>query len=204
MAFNLGFPANHPHFGTLQLESGEVIFVLGANGSGKSALMQRFASQNRRKSRKIAAHRQTWMNSDSLDMTPSTKIATEKNIENEDGNQRSRYRDRFAAERASMIIFELIDAENIRARTMASAYDSGNMDKLSEAAKVEAPIAIINELLLQSNIPISISIQANERVIARKVDGPEYSAMQLSDGERNALLIAANVLTAPEGEPVDY
>jgi hypothetical protein len=35
--------------------------------------------------------------------------------------------------------------------------------------------------------------------MASKDGGPEYSAAELSDGERNALLIAGNVLTAPEG-----
>ena len=98
-----------------------------------------------------------------------------------------------------MTIYELIDAENVRAREIAAAYDAGEMDRLAEAATIEAPIAVINELLLQSNIPIKITIRANERVMASKNGGPEYSAAQLSDGERNALLIAGNVLTAPKG-----
>ena len=98
-----------------------------------------------------------------------------------------------------MTIYELIDAENVRARAMAAAYDAGEMDRLDETAKVEAPITVINELLQQSNIPIKITIRANERVMASKNDGPEYSAAELSDGERNALLIAGNVLTAPPG-----
>ena len=161
--------------------------------------MFRFAQQNRNNVRKIAAHRQTWMNTDALDMTPATKVQTEENIKNLDRQQESRYRDKNAAQRASMTIFELIDAENVRARAMQAAYDAGNMEALAEAAKVEAPITIINELLRQSNIPITISIQKNERVMASKDGGPEYSAAELSDGERNALLIAGNVLNAPPG-----
>lgn len=101
-----------------------------------------------------------------------------------------------STQRASMTVYELIDAENVRARAMQSAYDVGDMEALAEAAKVEAPVAIINELLHQSNIPISVSIRRNERVMASKDGGPEYSAAELSDGERNALLIAGNVLTA--------
>jgi hypothetical protein len=38
----------------------------------------------------------------------------------------------------------------------------------------------------------------NEAVNASKKNGPKYSISQLSDGERSALLIAANVLTAPK------
>jgi len=199
MPFNLNFAAQNPEVSQLQLESGQILFVLGANGVGKSSLMFRFARQNAGHTRKIAAHRQTWMNTDALDMTPSGKLQTEKNIRNNDGTPESRFRDQFAAQRASMTIYELIDAENVRSRTMSAAYDAGDMEGLADAAKVEAPITVINELLRQSNIPITIVIRANERVMASKDGGPEFSAAQLSDGERNALLIAGNVLTAKPG-----
>ena len=197
--FNLNFPARSTGPQELQLKAGQVLFVLGANGTGKSTLMFLFNSQNTGRARKISAHRQTWMNSDALDMTPSAKIQTEQNIQNEDRNQQSRYRDAYAAQRASMTIYELIDAENVRARAMASAYDAGDMNRLEDEASVEAPITVINELLQQSNLPIRITIRENERVMASKNNGPEYSAAELSDGERNALLIAGSVLTATPG-----
>ena len=75
-----------------------------------------------------------------------------------------------------MTIYDLIDAENVRARGMAAAYDAGEVDRLAEIAKGEAPITVINELLHQSNIPITVTIRANERVMASKNGGPEYSA----------------------------
>ena len=135
MPFNLNFPAENAEIQQLQLETGEMLFVLGANGTGKSSLMFLFNRQNHGHTRKISAHRQTWMNSDALDMTPSAKIATEKSIYNEDRNQSSRYRDDYAAQRASMTIYDLIDAENVRARGMAAAYDAGEVDRLAEIAK---------------------------------------------------------------------
>ena len=198
MPFNLSFPApTGVH--QLDLQTGEMIFVLGANGSGKSSLLFLFNRQNQGNTKKISAHRQTWMNSDALDMTPSTKVQTEQSIQTEDRNQRSRYRDSYAAQRASMTVYELIDAENVRARAMAAAFDAGEMTRLTEAAKTQAPITVINELLRQSNLPIEISVRANERVMASKRGGPEYSAAELSDGERNAVLIAGSVLTVPPG-----
>ena len=199
MTFNLKFPTQDAATPALQLSVGEILFVLGANGSGKSNLMYRFNRQNLGRARKIAAHRQTWMNSDLLDMTSSTKVQTEQHIQNEDRHEQSRYRDSYASQRASMTIYELIDAENNRARSMAAAYDAGDMDRLEKVAKADAPITIINEILKQSNIPIKIMIRNNERLMASKNGCPEYSAAELSDGERNALLIAGNVLTAPRG-----
>ncbi len=197
MLFNLNFPNRNTELKELQLEEGEMLYVLGANGAGKSSLMFLFNKNNLGHVRKVSAHRQTWMGSDVLDMTPSTKIQTEQQLQSEDRNKRSRYHDPFAAQRTSMIVYELIDAENVRARTMAEAYDLGEMEQLAKAAKVEAPVTIINAILQQSNIPIKITIRANERVMASKNGSSEYSAAELSDGERNALLIAANVLTAP-------
>ena len=79
---------------------------------------------------------------------------------------------------------------------MARAYDDGRMDDLASEAQAESPIAVINALLRESHIPIQISIRDNEQVTASKNGGPQYGAAQLSDGERNALLISANVLTA--------
>ena len=199
MAFNLSFSAQNAEVSQLQLEAGEILFVLGANGSGKSCLMFHFAQQNGDRTRKLSAHRQTWMKSDASDITPASKVRTERSIQSEERQQQSRYRDSYASKRASMTIYELIDAENVRARRIAGLVTAGDMDLAVEAAKEEAPLAVINGLLRLSNIPITIGIHENERVMASKEGGPEYSAVELSDGERNALLIAGNVLTAPPG-----
>ena len=58
---------------------------------------------------------------------------------------------------------------------------------------------MINELLRLSNLPIVISVEEGQKVVARKNGGTEYSVAELSDGERNAFLIAADVLTAKPG-----
>ena len=199
MTFDLNFPAEAGQVHPLRLDVGETLFVLGANGTGKSSLMFRFNAQNHGHARKVAAHRQTWMDSDTLDLTPSNKLQTEQQIRQQDRIDQSRYRDPYAAARASIAVFELVDAENRRARAMARAYDNKRMDDLASEAEAEAPIAVINELLRESHIPIEISIRDNEQVTASKNGGPEYGAAQLSDGERNALLISANVLTTPPG-----
>ncbi|MCY3621574.1 MAG: AAA family ATPase [Gammaproteobacteria bacterium] len=199
MTFDLSFPTEAGQVNPLRLDVGETLFVLGANGTGKSSLMFRFNAQNYGQARKVSAHRQTWMQTDALDLTPSNKLQTEQNIRNQDQNDQSRYRDPFAAARASIAVFELVDAENRRARAMARAYDEGRMDDLASEAEAESPIAVINKLLRESHLPIGISIRDNEQVMASKNGGPEYGAAQLSDGERNVLLISAHVLTAPPG-----
>lgn len=198
MSFDLHFPTQEGVPWSLELSGGQMLFVLGANGTGKSSLMLHFANRNAGKTRRISAHRQTWMKTDALDMTPAIKLRTEQYIQSTDHALESRYRDDYAQQRASMAIYELINAENVRARRIAAPVDSGDLKMAAELAKKEAPIKIINKLLLQSNLPVEIDIRENERIVARKNGGPEYSAAELSDGERNALLLASNVLTAPD------
>ena len=198
-SFDLEFPKQDGGSSKLVLNAGEVLFVLGANGTGKSSLMQHFAKNNSSKNRKISAHRQTWIESDTLDMTSKNKRQTERSVQQSDQKQQSRYRDDYAAVRASITLYEIIDAQNVRAREIAEFVDSNEIVAAKNAAKNKSPIKVINDLLKQSNIPVEISIRENERLVAKKSGSVEYGAAELSDGERNALLIAGNVLTAKSG-----
>lgn len=181
------------------LDLGEAAFVLGANGSGKSSLMHSLYKQTKGQCLRISAHRQTWFASDSLEMSPQTKRQTEQNIKNRDANPDSRWKDDMAAARANIAIYELLDAENVRARKITGEVDASNFEKAKALSRDQAPIALINDLLQLSGLPITLSIQENERLLAKKLNSESYSIAELSDGERNALLIAASVLTAKEG-----
>ena len=199
MTFNMNFSQANGQQIQIALEPGDVMFVLGANGTGKSSLMQRFYQDTRPNNRRISAHRQTWFTSNTLDLTPAGKRSTEENIANTDTGQQSRYMDSYAAQRASMTVFDLIDAQNVRARSIAASVDAGDIEAACATSAEEAPLKSINSLLLQSNIPIEIDVIENEQIVARKNGGVPYSIAELSDGERNALLIAGDVLTAKPG-----
>ena len=197
--FNLSFPSDDSRFAQFSLEPGNTLFVLGANGSGKSTLMQHFASQNRGTSKKIAAYRQTYMTSSSPDMTPATKNTISEQMQIEDSRIRSRYMDNYAPQRPGLTLYDLIGLENSIAREIAEAYRSDQLGTLSGRARGESPLMVINDLLQQSNIPIKISVGSDDKVMAKKNEEALFGVAELSDGERNALLIAADVLTAPEG-----
>lgn len=181
----------------LTIEYGQTIFVLGANGTGKSSLLQAFYGAHRQNARRILAHRQTWFPSDSPGLTSEQKRQTETNIQNADVAAHARWRDDFSALRAGIAIYDLLDAQNVRARAITDAVDAGNIERARELSTQAAPLTQINELLRLSNLPIQIGVVKNDQLLASKSGGREYSITQLSDGERNALLIAASVLTAP-------
>lgn len=175
------------------------MFILGANGTGKSSLMQQLYATHRGNARRISAHRQTWFSSNAITLSPEQKRNTETNIRAMDANPQARWRDDYSAHRPGIAIYDLIDAENVRARSIAGAVDSNEIDLAKDLSKKDAPIKIINELLRLSNMPIEISVHENEQVVASKSGGDPYSIAELSDGERNALLVAADVLTVKEG-----
>ena len=199
MLFSLTVEGNSGELVTLEVSVGQTVFVLGANGTGKSSLLQRFASTMGENSRRISASRQTWFGSSTLEFTPSQKQSYEQQARNWDREVSSRWREQNPHIRSSLTLYDLIDAENIEARAIASAMRSGDLSLAQALAQKTAPIEKINELLALSNINIQISVAGGDQLLASKNGCHPYGAAELSDGERNALLIAADVLTAKAG-----
>lgn len=195
MAFKLNVPLSIGEPLTFTIEVGQIVYILGANGTGKSSLIQKLYSEHRINAKRISAHRQTWFQSNVVSLSPQEKKHVETNILSYDTSLQARWMEQFPAQRASIAIYDLIDAENIRARSIAGAIDEGETELALKRAKEDAPIKVINELLRQANLPIEISVRESDEVVASRSGGPKYSISQLSDGERNALLIAASVLT---------
>ena len=71
MLFGLDLPIFGGDLLSLEIRAGDIIFVLGANGSGKSALIQYMNQSNAKDSIRISAHRQTWLPSSTVDLTAS-------------------------------------------------------------------------------------------------------------------------------------
>jgi len=197
-SFNLNYLHEEEGQKTLAIESGQIMFMVGPNGTGKSTLMHMFTVQNHTNVRRITAHRQVWFNSDSVDITPASRIQTEQNITNVDRQEQSRWKDDYAQQRSQATIFDLIDAENIEARKIANAARDGDMEVVASLALNQAPVAMMNDILRISNLHFQISIGTASKLVAIREGYPPFSIAELSDGERNALLIISNVLTAKE------
>jgi len=105
----------------------------------------------------------------------------ETNIANHDVGDRARWSEYAPEERTSISIFDLLDAENVRSRSIAQAVDQKKLRVAVKLSKEDAPIKIINELLRLSNIPIQIGVRENDKVVASKAGSEEYSIAQLSE-----------------------
>ncbi|GGU64456.1 hypothetical protein GCM10009504_21920 [Pseudomonas laurentiana] len=200
MSFSFSIPTDLPT-GTLKLtvNTGQMLFVLGANGTGKSTLMQLFASASSDKTRRITAHRQTWFRSGSPEFTGRQRAEYEQGLFHYDRQVDARWKDDYSEQRAQMAIYDLINSENVRAREITRAVDAKKVDEVDKLSAKDGAFLTLNRLLRLANLDIIVSVQANDEIMASRSGSKLYSIARLSDGERNAILIAANVLTVPAG-----
>lgn len=195
--FNLSYPTRDNQQESKVIKSGEILFLIGANGKGKSTLMHLFSNQNQGHVRRITAHRQIWLNSNVLDLTPAGKAQNEQSILTSDQYDTARWRDDYATQRSQITIFDLIDAENVDARAIAGAFRADDLVTAKLLSNSQSPLAKMNDILKVANLDIQIQMDQGSSLLAIRENHPPYSIAELSDGERNALLIIANVLTAP-------
>lgn len=193
--------SNHPI--NLTLKNGDQLFIVGPNGSGKSALIQHFfANLPSDRVKWIPAHRQLWSESGRVDLTPASRQEYEEQMLSHYSSLQARYKDNNAYQRrtVSAILFDLVNKENTRARSIAYHVDNNDC---SEAQKVSAesppPFDQLNELLNLATLTVNIENSHNQEILARHPQDAPFNVIEMSDGERSAMIIAAYVITAEPG-----
>ena len=197
MGFDLSVPTpNGPR--QIPLVNGDILFVLGANGTGKSSLMQRLYAEHADVARRLTAHRQSWFRSGHLTLTSQNKRSLEQSIRQEDVQPQSRWLEGHASDRPAVAIFNLVQKQNAQNREWIARLLEGNKAVVEQLVQqYNDPLAALSRILHHSNLPITISVHEDEELVATKGNLPPYSIAELSDGERNVLIIVAEVLTAP-------
>ena len=202
MQYQLNIPIIESEPLIITLEYGGALFILGPNGSGKSPLIQHAViSLGARNVRRISAHRQTWMESGAIGLTPQSRRRYGQQHDNEEPNPMYRWREWNPPTQLSSVMFDLVAKDNDQARRIADHARAGNYPEMEEILNGEPGVFDqINELLDLANLAVKIENSAGENLFARrKVTNEQYDIAQMSDGERNAVILAANVLTVKPG-----
>lgn len=182
----------------IQLAPGEILYVLGANGAGKSALVHRLNSDHKTQSRWIPPHRRTWLESGGSNLTPARKQQRERDQQSLDVQPNARWRDHNPDVRVNIAIFDLLQKLNQINQEIVDAVRAGDKERVQDLTKCkEDPLVTLSGLLTDANLPFEFSVDRNATIVATKSGQGPYSAAEMSDGERNALLLAAEVLTVP-------
>ena len=118
------------------LQVGNVLFILGANGTGKSSLISKLYNAHHANAKRISAHRQTWFTSNTLNMTPESRDRLAKNINSQDQQSSARYMEEYAAERPGLAMYDLIDSDTMLAREIAALVRADKLRKARTKAKI--------------------------------------------------------------------
>lgn len=110
----------------IQLAPGEVLYVLGANGTGKSALVHRLNSDHNTVSRWIPPHRRTWLQSGGSSLTAANKEQQETHLQNLSIQTNARWIDHSPEVRVNVAIFDLIQKRTQLSQEIVDAFRSGN------------------------------------------------------------------------------
>lgn len=201
---------------TLQLElnPGETLYIIGTNGSGKSALLSELLGQSiGSPSRWLSARRQVHLSEVSgttgimaFDETNYRQdiVEVRRNIFENNLNKvfmtDVRWQELEPVDRLTKPLFDLLTQENRRAYTIADRVDLGTCAEAQEkASDLQSPTSLINQTLRRAGLNISIKVEPNWKIVANNQEGSSYDLAYASDGERNAVVMAATVLTAPDG-----
>ena len=183
---------------TLTLKNGEQLFIVGPNGSGKSALVQQFASNHNFKW--ITAHRQTWISSAKNNLRPEDRQSTETHRRSYTSKPNARWTDSHSAGDWSAILFDLEAKENAIDKSIAQHVRNQNTSKAEKiAAESRLPFDQMNELLGLGKLKVTLERAKDRSISAKRPQGTSFNAIQMSDGERNAMILAGHVITAEPG-----
>jgi ABC-type uncharacterized transport system ATPase subunit len=209
MAISLSIPLNTGGQLDVPYKPGTVTFVVGANGTGKSALMVKFKQALGDEGHRIVAARPIVLQADAPEIPTAQAVAQRQNISGWDSNFELRARMVGGDQRAQLYLQTLSELESsfhrsrsdqFEALDFVGATDGQVPEGTLKAAKVlqaeRSPLSKINEALRVSGFLIQLKISDDGQVRAAKGVAPDYGVSQTSDGERAALILLIETLAA--------
>lgn len=175
-------------------KAGGATVVVGANGAGKSALGWHLEQTGKDVVKRLIAHRRLWLETAGPDVTSSQRQSTVTNMKNWSMQPTSRYLDHAHQQRTGVVLFDFLARLNFENAQIADAVRSGASS--TEATTSPSVLDRVNAIFAGAGIPLSFSLTENSTMEARhSVRGATYPISQMSDGEKSALLLAAEVLS---------
>ena len=130
-------------------------------------------------------------------ISPNNLQDMEKAIQKDGTRPKSRFVGSFVSEKPNMVVSKFMQ-EIQKQNSKLSKFtrrEKGNANTFWNDNK--SPLDILNKILCSVNLPVvEDEVQYDEDVQVIN-NGDKYSITQLSDGERAAILIAAEIITAP-------
>ncbi len=182
-------------------KAGHSTTIVGANGAGKSALGLWMDLQNGGfpRIRRLIAHRRLWFQHAGPGVTSADRERAEINVTNWSRQQESRYLDHADGQRASLVLFDVLAKVNHENAQMIEMYDAGASRQEVELKFGTRLLDRLNAIFRAAGLVVELDLTPTQTLNAvNRESQTEYPIFQMSDGEKSALLLAAEVLTTPE------
>ena len=193
---------------SVALTMGGCLFLVGANGSGKSTLLQHLTVQLPDGTfRRIAAHRQNWLESGHINMTPAQRkeldqyeVPFQRRLDSL-RRENPHFPD---VTKLSAVLYDVVAMENTRARNITRLVHEGRLEEAQNLDRGQVSFFDqIRVVLNEGNLAVTLDNSDNEEIVAHhKSSDHPFNIAHMSDGERNAVIIAATVLTAPRNNTI--
>ena len=196
------------------LENGKQIFVIGANGSGKSALLHHCASHHYQQKpiqpeveyKWIQAQRQIVINSGDVTLTSAGRRSSGAHKRRQLPDSSARWNNNFQEDEIEILLFDLVDMNNNLNQQAMDFVKRGDRNTAKEISPAlidkkfgEPPLKQLNKLLKSGGLMTQLEYTSAQGFRARHDNGAIFGIEQMSDGERNAMIMASQVITAPQG-----
>lgn len=187
----------------IDLPTDKPLFILGRNGTGKSALIHEILVQCRGgvsgSMVYLPGSRLNHFEADSLSMTPVSRSQYELNIPSWDDSLQIRTKPTAGTFRNERAIYDLqVEELDYKLALMNKIVREGRTSLAVDVLETKmSPIERVNRLLLLANLPFQTIMHGIELRAQR--DGSTISISSLSDGERNALVLIADVIAGRPG-----
>ena len=187
----------------LTLKAGKTTIIIGANGSGKTRLAVYLEEQLGEKAHRIAAHRALSLNPN-VDRIPETK-ARQYLTYGDSGNSvsisnRKYYRWKNNAPTSLLNDFDRLLQYLFAQQTTLAVENNQKLNRREKITNSKTKLDILQEVW-ERLLPLKkLHITADDiRVSSTSIESADYSASEMSDGERAVFYILEQVLFADEG-----
>lgn len=183
---------------SLDIDRDRPIFILGRNGTGKSALINTFARKLLNSSVYLPGSRPSYFEAEDLSFTANTQRHYKVN-QSYYNSPDSRWKPVGGTTRNEKAIFDLQAAETQYKVDAANQIkkEGKNSSAINKLQTNLSPLDIVNSVLHQSNL--SVQMEISDGTLKAKQAGAIYSHARMSDGERSALVFSAEVAAAKAG-----
>jgi ABC-type oligopeptide transport system ATPase subunit len=184
----------------IDARAGEVTTFVGPNGAGKSALGVWLDQNSGSLGKRLIAHRRLWFQTAGPDMSPAQREQLGTNMDTWKTSADSRYLDHADGRRPGLVLFDVLAMINAQSQRMVARYQEG-----ASRAVVESELGVpildrLNQILTLSGLPVQLRLTEAQGFDALNSDtSSKYPINRMSDGEKSAVLLAAEIITSAEG-----